>query len=319
MTTRLCLLAAATGLATLAHADTVLIGTRFTSILAYDTETGTASFRGFCAGPVDSMAVIGDTLYIGDDFGSVYSFNLNSNSLTGAFPVSVDAAAMATDGEVLFIANSSGVIQKVNPEGGAVLDSVTVPFAPLTSLGVHWGYLYHGGLSTVAERASLHDDFDASSFNLFTVCGGAINSMAFAGLNVFLGATNGTIYRYDEFLGESGGYYQTDVNAVAMTALTGGRLLIADASGRLIQTDSRTGEVLMETHIGEPIGALLPLDVGSACPIDLDLTGVLDLADVQLFIMLMIQGRNGADLNNDGVIDIADINLFASRFAAGCP
>lgn len=313
------ILAAATALATIAHADTVLIGTAFTSILEYDTETGQTAFRGFCAGPIDSMAVIGDTLYLGDDFGSVYTFDLNTNLLTGAFPVSVDAAAMATDGEVLYIADTTGEIQKVDPQSGAVLDSLTVPFGSLTSLGVHWGYLYHGGLTTIAERASLHDDFDASSFSLFAVCGGAINSMTFSGLDVFLGATTGDIYQYDEFQGQFDGYYQTDVDAVAMTALTGGRLLIADSSGRLIQTDSRTGEVLMETFVGEPIGALLPLDVGAACPIDLDLSGVLDLGDVQLFIMLMIQGRNGADLNGDGVLDIADVNLFISNFAAGCP
>lgn len=319
MNIRHCILAAAAGLSALAHADTVLVGTRFTSILEYDSVTGQATFRGFCAGPVDSMAVIGDTLYLGDDFGSVYSFDLNSNLLTGAFPVSVDAAAMATDGEMLFIADSGGEIQKIDPANGAVIDSLTVPFGPITSLGVHWGYLYYGGLLTIAQRASLHGDFNTSNFEFFAACGGAINSMTFAGLNIFLGATTGDIYKYDEFQGMFDGYYQTSVDAVAMTALTGGRLLIADSSGRLIQTDARTGEVLMETHVGEPIGALLPLDVGAACPIDLDLSGVLDLGDVQLFIMLMIQGRSGADLNGDGVLDIADVNLFVSNFVAGCP
>ncbi|MBZ0173089.1 MAG: PQQ-like beta-propeller repeat protein, partial [Phycisphaerales bacterium] len=233
MTTRRIIAGALAGLAVAgAHADTVLVGTQFSSILAYNTETGETTFRGFCAGPVDSMTVIGDTLYLGDDFGSVYSFDLNTNILTGAFPVSVDASAMATDGESLFVSDTTGEIQKIDPANGVVLDSLVTPFGQLTCLGVHWGYLYHGGLSTIAERASLHDDFDASSFDLFAVCGGAINSMTFAGLDVILGATNGSIYRYDEFAGQFIGYYEASVDAVAITALTGGRLLIADSSGR---------------------------------------------------------------------------------------
>ncbi|USN98162.1 MAG: PQQ-binding-like beta-propeller repeat protein [Phycisphaeraceae bacterium] len=321
MSTRRCIMGALAGIAVAAaaHADTVLIGTQFSSILAYNTETGAATFRGFCAGPVHSMAVIGDTLYLGDDFGSVYSFDLNTNLLTGAFPVSVDATAMATDGEVLFIADSGGEIQKVDPQTGAVLDTLQTQFGQLTSLGVHWGYLYNGGLSTVAERASLFDDFDASSFDIFSVCGGAINSMTFSGIKVILGSTNGTIYRYDEFHGDNIGYYAGGTDSVGVAALTGNRLLIADSSGQLLQVDGETGDVLMETNVGEPIGALLALDVGAACPLDLDLSGILDLGDVQLFIMLFLQNRNGADLTGDGVLDIADVGEFVSQFVVGCP
>lgn len=306
------------GLAAPAMAETVLIGTQFSSILAYDTETGDVSFRGFCAGPVDSMTAMGDTLYLGDDFGQIYSFDLNTNQLVGSFPVAGDAAAMTNDGASLLVGDTAGEIQKIDPGTGAVLDSVQVNSFSLTSLGVHWGNLYHGGLSTVAERAPLAGAFEPGAFDLFAVCGGAINSMTFAGIDVVLGATNGSIYRYDEFNGTYANVHFVGVDAVGIAALTGGRVLVADSSGTLLEIDIETGDVLRETDAGEPIGALLALDVGEACPTDLDLSGVLDLGDVQLFIMLAIQGRGGADLNGDGAIDLTDVGMFAAGFNAGC-
>jgi hypothetical protein len=311
-------LLAAAAIAPASLADTVLIGTQFRSILAYDTDTGGVTFLGVCAGPVHSMAAIGTTLYLGDDFGSVYGFDLDTNLLTGAFPISVDAAAMTTDGQWLYVADTDGEIQKIDPETGAVVASVDTGFFSLTSLAVHWGHIYHGGLSTIAERANLHDDFSADAFQWFTACGSQINSMAFAGLEVMLGGIDGRIYRYDETVGAANGYYQAPVDSVAMVALTGNRALIADSNGRLIETDRTTGAILRDIHVGEPIGAMLALDVGAACPVDLDLSGTLDLGDVQLFIRLVLQDRLGADLNNDGVIDIADLNRFVSDFLTGC-
>lgn len=301
-----------------AAAETVLIGTQFSSILAYDTETGEISFRGFCAGPVDSMTKMGDTLYLGDDFGQVYSFDLVTNQLVGAFPITGDAAAMANDGEALLVADSGGEIQKIDPATGIVLDSLTTQFGNVSAIGVHWGNFYYGGLNTIAERMSLADAFEPSSFELFAVCGGAINSMTFAGIDAVLGSTNGSMYRYDEFNGTYADVHFVGVDAVAMATLPRGRVLVADSSGTLLEIDYQTGAVLRETDAGEPIGALLALDVGEACPMDLDLTGVLDLGDVQLFIMLVIQGRGGADLNGDGAIDLADVGLFVSGFNAGC-
>jgi len=315
LTTALALAACA---AAPAAADTVLIGTQNSSILNYDTDTGEVTFRGVCAGPVDSMTSIGDTLYLGDNFGSVYSFDLNTNLLVGSFPVSGDANAMTTDGDFLYVGDSGGEIQKINPVTGAVADSLNTPFTGLTALGVHWGNIYYGGLSTIAERASLSDPFDASSFQFFAACGGSINSMTFSGINVVIGALDQKIYRYDEFNGTYANVLHVGMDCVGVAALTGGRILIADSSGALKEIDYETGAVLRETNAGEPIGALYPLDVGAACPIDIDLSGVLDLGDVQMFIMLVLQNRGGADLNGDGVIDLADVGIFVEDFNAGC-
>lgn len=79
-----------------------------------------------------------------------------------------------------------------------------------------------------------------------------------------------------------------------------------------------TGNVIRSVQVGEPVVSLHALDVGEACPADLDLTGVLDLGDIQTFVMLAIDGRLGADLDQDGDVDLADVGLFAESFLAGC-
>ena len=59
---------------------------------------------------------------------------------------------------------------------------------------------------------------------------------------------------------------------------------------------------------------------GPCNPADLaQLWGVLDLADVNAFVVGFLGNQPIADLNNDGIWDLADIGLFVSNFNAGCP
>jgi hypothetical protein len=56
-----------------------------------------------------------------------------------------------------------------------------------------------------------------------------------------------------------------------------------------------------------------------SCPADLDANGILDLSDINAFVMGFPAQDPGADLNGDGVWDLADINIFVAVFTAGCP
>ncbi|USN98274.1 MAG: hypothetical protein H6810_08805 [Phycisphaeraceae bacterium] len=58
---------------------------------------------------------------------------------------------------------------------------------------------------------------------------------------------------------------------------------------------------------------------GSGCLADLTGDGILDLADVQLFISSFIAGNLLADVTGDGILDLADVQLFVASFVAGCP
>ena len=61
-------------------------------------------------------------------------------------------------------------------------------------------------------------------------------------------------------------------------------------------------------------------EISSQCLGDLaDPKGVLDLADISVFVSGFLSADSVADLNNDGVFDLADITLFVDAFVAGCP
>ena len=311
-------LAALAGLAASASADTVLVGTTTGKLFDYDTESGSVTFRTFAGPSVEAMTRIGSRLYYSDGEGVIIVLDLDQNTVVDSFVASVDAAALSTDGTWLYAADTDGEIQKLDPATGALVDSVTTVFGQVTRLGVHWGNLYYGGLNTIAERAPLADAFAGNNFQFFAACGGAINSMSFSGLTVVLGSLNGKIYRYDEF---NGLYFQDHFvgsDATGLTALVGGSVLVADSSGELLEMDLETGAVLRTVQVGEPVASLHGLDIGDACPADLDLSGVLDLGDVQTFVMLAIDARLGADLDGNGAVDLADVGLFVDAFTGGC-
>ena len=55
------------------------------------------------------------------------------------------------------------------------------------------------------------------------------------------------------------------------------------------------------------------------CPADMNGDGVLDLTDIQLFLVAFIASDPAADLNGDSVFDLADIQAFVTSFTSGCP
>jgi hypothetical protein len=56
-----------------------------------------------------------------------------------------------------------------------------------------------------------------------------------------------------------------------------------------------------------------------SCPADLDTNGILDLADIGLFVGGFPSQSPDTDLNGDGIWDLADVGIFVSVFTAGCP
>ncbi|USN98891.1 MAG: hypothetical protein H6810_12165 [Phycisphaeraceae bacterium] len=58
------------------------------------------------------------------------------------------------------------------------------------------------------------------------------------------------------------------------------------------------------------------------CPCDINVDGLLDLADIQGFITAFLAGDFAADINGDGVLDLSDISGpsgFIVCFLSGCP
>lgn len=55
-----------------------------------------------------------------------------------------------------------------------------------------------------------------------------------------------------------------------------------------------------------------------ACPADLTGDGILDLADLQLFVTSFLAGDLAADITGDGILDLADVQGLVASFNAGC-
>ena len=87
------------------------------------------------------------------------------------------------------------------------------------------------------------------------------------------------------------------------------------------------GDGRLDVHSGLPSGnirsvlnGMQVVRLGESCPADLTGEGVLDLADLQLFVASFVAQQPPADFAPpQGVYDLADLQAFVAAFIAGCP
>lgn len=301
-----------------AQAERVLVGSEWGTVVELDTDTGLTTFRGVCGGPITSMASAAGSLYLGDTWGRVYILDLETDLLTGNFMTDIDVRALAATEEAIFVGGADGELQRFDPETYEMVGSAVLSWTDISSLVIVGNELFSGGLSTFAQRAPIDQALDTSAQTFFAACGGSISSMAAQGEDLFLGATNGSVYRYGMATGSLGGYYQAGVDSRAMIALPGGRLLIADSDGTVVMTDPIAEEIIAEFDLNMPIGGMLLISEPT-CAADIDNSGSVDIDDVLAFIDAAATGNASADLDGSGSINVDDMLMFVDLFTAGCP
>jgi hypothetical protein len=79
------------------------------------------------------------------------------------------------------------------------------------------------------------------------------------------------------------------------------------------------GFAIDEIRIGATYADVAPGTPIDDCVADLNNDGILDLADINIFVSAFTTQGAAADLNDDGIWDLADINIFVAAFTAGCP
>ena len=95
--------------------------------------------------------------------------------------------------------------------------------------------------------------------------------------------------------------------------------VIFDAGGELFSIGS-TG-----TNAYDLTAWTTTMTVGASGPTscnDADIAepfGVLDLADINLFVNSFTTQSGAADIDGNGIFDLTDINLFVNAFTTGCP
>lgn len=315
------LVLAAAGLTQHANADRLVV-TGGSSVLQYiDLDTGTAGDLGACTGAVLSMAVTGDVMYFGREFGDVYKFDLTTMEIVGSFNVPADNSAMAWDGQRLLIGDSGGKVLFVNPDTGAVEQTITNLGTDVSAIGVDSGGMFVGGQSSLALRAPIGQ----SNFDFFAACGSFINSMAFGPDTMYLGGSAfggsvGTVYRFDKFVGGVNyvGTFPTPNNASAVLA-HGGLLYVGGSDGMVHEMDPVSGQILRSFDMQMPVTGIAPSDGLVSCPADYDVSGDLNFFDIAQFIDLFGRRLPAGDTNGDGVHDFFDVQRYIDLFNSGCP
>ncbi|USN99985.1 MAG: hypothetical protein H6810_04820 [Phycisphaeraceae bacterium] len=123
---------------------------------------------------------------------------------------------------------------------------------------------------------------------------------------------------------------ETDVGLSGWATVADGSLVMPDITGDyVIRIDRAGATVLGSTPIedfatpvrkAETAWAAGEVTITVYCSADLDRNGLLDLADITMFVeQFLAMNPVVSDVNDDELFDLADITAFVGAFVSGCP
>ena len=80
-----------------------------------------------------------------------------------------------------------------------------------------------------------------------------------------------------------------------------------------------SGDLAVANFEDDTVSALLNQCITDTCPADLNDSGFIDLADLNLVLANFGQTSAAGDANGDGVVDLADLNAVLAAFGQMCP
>lgn len=233
------------------HAQELFIGSSNTAILKGDAKNGDFQFVSACGGQVNSMVLSGDTLHVGDSNGNVYIYDDAQQSISYAFTLATDATSMTRDATSVFVGGTDGNVFRVHPLTGAIQE--TFPnFFSIDAMLLDGNSLVTGSTTTLFQETLL----PSGQSTVLGACGGAVQSMARSGDDLYLGDAIGRIYHYDFAHGFLDYVVQSVPSDLKAMVIDGQHLLVGGTNGNLLRVDRVTGEVLATTSIGMPIEAM---------------------------------------------------------------
>lgn len=110
----------------------------------------------------------------------------------------------------------------------------------------------------------------------------------------------------------NGGWFQNEFDPADFVSLTDSVML------RFVASDEGDGSLVEAAIDGLKVDAETCVDGSPDCPADVDGSGSIDLADLNLVLGSFGQTTDQGDTNDDGVVDLADLNTVLGAFGTSC-
>jgi hypothetical protein len=261
---------AALGAASQASADKLFVGSPSTLILEGTPFEQTSNVIAACGGAVQAMVADGDELFVSDPQGRIYH-RTSASALSLIFTAPNDARALAFHNGDLMVGGSDQTVARLDRVTGQVLATITAPF-PVGSLAVEGDELFiASSLFPVVERCDANTGGGMSTLG---TCGGPVNSMALDPTHMFIGSTDGFVYRFDRSTNFVDAFFDAGSDCDALVVHLGD-VLVGGSNGVVRRIDRNLGTAKASWTQSVAISAFALVDdgepgtaycFGTACP-----------------------------------------------------
>ncbi len=309
-TNTLCLtLLALAGVAGTAEAGDLYFAADAGIIWHFDTDTGTVGQGVSCGGAVEGLALQGRDVLAASADGNIYRVDLDTGAFKDVIPVSGSPLSLTRWGNTLYLTTSNGDMQWLDADDGSVIDTYYV-HDPLQATMLFGNRIFTGSHSTAVYVSPIGE----MDFQFFTACGGSVNSITTNGVDVVIGALQGTVYIYDATNGNYKGTFAVQSDCVGV-AFVDDRLFIAGSDGKIHKMNLANGAVEQTYDTGRTITAMASAE---PCAADFNADGVVNTLDFLDFFNAWTSRDQSADFDGNGVVNTQDVLVFLNAFTAGC-
>jgi len=275
----------------------------------FDTDTGTIGSGVSCGGVAEGIALQGRDVLIASADHNIYRIDLDTGAFKNVMPVDGAPLSLTRWGNTLYVTTINGDMQWLNADDGSVIDTYYV-HDPLQATMLFGNRIFTGSHSTAVYVSPIGE----MNFQFFTACGGSVNSITTNGIDVVIGAVQGTVYIYDATNGNYKGTWSVPSDCVGV-AFVDDRLFIAGSDGKIHKMDLANGAIEKTYDTGMNITAMT---VAEPCAADFNGDGNVNTLDFRDFFNAWTAKDQAADFDGNGVVNTQDVLVFLNAFTAGC-
>jgi hypothetical protein len=297
------------GLAGAAGAGDLYVAGNAGQIWHFDTATGTLDSPVSCGATVEGLALQGRDVLAASTDSTIYRIDLDTGAFKDFYPVVGQPLSLARWGNTLYVTTTNGDMQWLNADDGSTIDTYYV-HDPLEATMLFGNRIFTGSHST-AVYASPVGEMD---FQFFTACGGSVNSITTNGVDVVIGALQGTVYIYDATNGSYKGTWHVQSDCVGV-AFVDDRLFIAGSDGEIHKMNLDNGAIEQTYDTGLALTAMIAAE---ACAADFNGDGQINTLDFLAFLNAWNDRDGSADFDGNGTINTQDVLVFLNAYTAGC-